>query len=157
MHVHNVADYAPPGYRLERTDYGDKKCRHTFVKAESPDLVCELVAHDAAEERAALADFQLLHSSSRDEKLAALRAEIDVGDASPVAEGYSLGKVLNRVYAEGQSPDLALPIRAPWSEAAPSDVHEVQPPNVVAEVAGGYVIATSPTEPPPRPKSKGKR
>lgn len=58
MHIHNVADYAPTGHTLLRTEYADGATRHVFGTPEGGELVCDVKAEDAAEERAALEAFK---------------------------------------------------------------------------------------------------
>jgi hypothetical protein len=58
MHIHNVADYAPLGHKLLRTEYADGATRHVLGTPEGAELVCEVRAKDAAEEQAALAAFK---------------------------------------------------------------------------------------------------
>ena len=62
MHLHDAASYAPPGYKLERSDHDNGVCKHLFVSAGGPDLVCEVSPKDAAEERDALLAFQTKHT-----------------------------------------------------------------------------------------------
>ena len=61
MHIHNVADYAPKGGKLLRTDYEAGATRHVFADAEGAELVCEVEASSADEERAALEAFKAKH------------------------------------------------------------------------------------------------
>jgi hypothetical protein len=63
MHIHNVADYAPAGHKLLRTEYAEGKTRHVFDRIYEDDrgpgtmLVCEVPAGTAESERAALEAF----------------------------------------------------------------------------------------------------
>lgn len=140
MHLNNVQDYAPGGYKLARTAYEEGKCRHVFSAEGKPDLVCELPSDcNRDQEREALerfrtssaeytlGDYRASVDARRAGKLvefpqisveandaanrrlppgvstqmaaAVLRAALDEGDASPVAEGYSLDKVLAKIDA----------------------------------------------------------
>lgn len=58
--VHNVNDYAPPGYKLAATHYADGKCTHVFETLDEHGhmvgLLCTIGQHD--DERAALEAFK---------------------------------------------------------------------------------------------------
>jgi hypothetical protein len=57
--MHDVKDYAPVGYRLERSDYADGGVSHLFVADGRPDLVCKVSAHE--DEKAVLTSFRVGH------------------------------------------------------------------------------------------------
>lgn len=82
MHLSNVADFAPPGYRLERSDMGSGRCTHRFVAEGKPELVCEGSWASADEERQALERFQ---AGTVDPPDVALRAVLEE-DVSPLAQ-----------------------------------------------------------------------
>lgn len=65
MHIHNVADYAPAGHRLMRTDYAGGATLHVFASPEGKELVCEVIAKDADEERAQLEAFRAKQDEHR--------------------------------------------------------------------------------------------
>ena len=54
--VHDVASYAPPGYRLARSDYADGCVTHIFEHPLGSPLKCAVSAGE--DEREALARFQ---------------------------------------------------------------------------------------------------
>lgn len=62
MHIHNVADYAPAGHKLLRTEYRDGATFHVFGAPDGTERVCEVKASTADEERAALERFKAEHS-----------------------------------------------------------------------------------------------
>jgi hypothetical protein len=124
MFVNNVNDYAPEGYRLAASNMEQGKCSHVFVAEGKPELRCGGSWGSADEERAALERFKgafepldsipwTVPGLARDAE-ERLRAALDEGDASPVSPDYSLGKVLDKVYAAG---DHGLPPAKP--KAAP--------------------------------------
>lgn len=63
MHVHNVSDFAPPGYRLARTEY-EGCTRHVFARLDGSgdELALECRPASAAEEVGYLEAFQALHT-----------------------------------------------------------------------------------------------
>ncbi len=58
MHIHNVADYAPTGHQLLRTEYEGGATRHVFRAPDGAERVCEVIAKNADEERAQLERFK---------------------------------------------------------------------------------------------------
>jgi hypothetical protein len=64
MHVNKVADYAPPGYRLTRTDYADGVCMHTFEADGRMPVSCSGSWPTADDELAALEAFQAHHTAA---------------------------------------------------------------------------------------------
>jgi hypothetical protein len=66
MHMHNVNDYAPEGYRLAASNMEQGKCSHVFVAEGKPELRCEGSWSSADEEREALTQFHALHEVARD-------------------------------------------------------------------------------------------
>lgn len=63
MFHHNVNDFAPAGYKLERSDHEDGVCKHLFVCEGKEPLTCTVTATTADEEAAALRAFHALHSA----------------------------------------------------------------------------------------------
>lgn len=74
MHVHNVSAYAPPGYKLARTEYDGGLTKHVFASPGAPDLVCECVAETPEQERGALAAFQAAHTPQPEPEVVAVEA-----------------------------------------------------------------------------------
>lgn len=89
MHIHNVADYAPTGHKLLRTEYADGGTRHVFADESGKELACVVHAADADAERKALEAFKAEHEPHEDEVLAEERARELRGDMSePLPEGW---------------------------------------------------------------------
>lgn len=64
MHVHKVRDYAPPGYKLARTEYADGLTRHVFARVgdAGSEIALECAPSDAAEEIGYLEKFRDMHT-----------------------------------------------------------------------------------------------
>lgn len=64
MHVNNVSSYAPPGYKLARTEYEGGRTKHVFCLVASPssEIALECAPSDAAEEAGYLEKFRELHT-----------------------------------------------------------------------------------------------
>lgn len=64
MHVHNVRDYAPPGYQLARTEYVDNRTKHVFSREgdASSEIALECAPSSAAEEIGYLESFRDMHT-----------------------------------------------------------------------------------------------
>lgn len=73
MHVHNVSSYAPPGYRLARTEYEGGATKHVFARIDdaTSEVALECVPGDAAEERGYLEAFREMHTPKAPEPLPA--------------------------------------------------------------------------------------
>jgi hypothetical protein len=65
MHVHNVSSYAPPGYRLARTEYEGGTTKHVFASIDDArrEIALECAPADAAEEVGYLEKFRDFHTA----------------------------------------------------------------------------------------------
>lgn len=63
MHINNVGEYAPAGYRLVRSDMAAGGVKHVFATASGVELECLVPGPSTAEsERAALEAFRAKHT-----------------------------------------------------------------------------------------------